>query len=97
MIPPDSSWFEQVEKQIGQLQTDFGLLKDDLLENTRTTKKVEANTAGVVEAFQAAAGAFKVLETIGKLAKPLLWIGTIATAVATFWNSWKASITALFR
>lgn len=97
MTPPDSKWFEYVEKQIAQLQTDFGELKENLLENTETTKKIETNTKGVVEAFEAAAGAFKVLETIGKLAKPLAWIGSIAIAITTFWNSWKASLTAFFK
>lgn len=97
MTPPDSKGYELVERQIAQLQTDFGELKDNLLENTETTKKVEANTKGVVEAFEAAAGAFKVLETIGKLAKPLAWIGSIAITIATFWNSWKASLTAFFK
>ena len=97
MIPPNSKWFELVERQIGQLQTDFGELKDGLADNTASTKRVEENTKGVVEAFQAAAGAFKVLETIGKLAKPIIWLGTIATAIVAFWNSWKSSITAFFR
>lgn len=97
MTPPDSKWFELVERQIAQLQTDFGELKENLLENTETTKKIETNTKGVVEAFEAAAGAFKVLETIGKLAKPLAWIGGIAVTILTFWNSWKASITAFFK
>lgn len=96
-MTPDSKWFDLVERQIAQLQNDFGDLKTNLLDNTETTKRVEANTKGVVEAFEAAAGAFKVLETIGKLAKPLAWIGSIAIAITTFWNSWKASLTAFFK
>lgn len=47
-------------------------------------KKVETNTAAVVAAFEAAQGAFKVLEWLGKVAKPLLWIGGVGVfGVAT--------------
>jgi hypothetical protein len=58
--------------------------------------KVDAltdNTKDVVSAFAAAQGAFKVLETLGKLAKPLLWVslwvGGIAAALTTFWEHFK--------
>ena len=46
-------------------------------------------TKDVVAAFAAAQGAFTVLETISKLAKPLLWIGGIVAAVITFWDHLK--------
>jgi len=58
--------------------------------------KVDAlgeSTKDVVAAFAAAQGAFKVLETLGKLAKPLLWIslwvGGVTAAVVTFWEQFK--------
>ena len=54
--------------------------------------KVDAlsvNTRDVVTAFAAAQGAFTVLETLSKLAKPLLWIGGLATAVVAFWDHFK--------
>jgi len=47
------------------------------------------STKDVTEAFNAAQGAFKVLETLSKLAKPLLWIGGLVAAVATFWDHFK--------
>jgi hypothetical protein len=46
--------------------------------------KVDAlteSTKDVTAAFVAAQGAFKVLETFSKLAKPLLWIGGFFAAV----------------
>lgn len=56
-------------------------------------KKVDAideNTKGMVAAFDAAAGAFVVLDFLGKLAKPILFIGGAATAIAIFWQDfWK--------
>jgi len=38
--------------------------------------RVEENTAGMVKAFEAASGAFLVLEWLAKFAKPLIVIGT---------------------
>jgi len=55
--------------------------------------KVDAltkSTADVTAAFAAARGAFVVLETLGKLAKPLLWLGGLFAATAAFWDHFKA-------
>lgn len=54
--------------------------------------KVDAltsNTKDVTAAFTAAQGAFKVLETMSKLAKPLLWLGACVVAVVAFLEDYK--------
>ena len=54
--------------------------------------KVDAlttSTKDVTEAFNAAQGAFKVLETLSKLAKPLLWLGGLFVATMAFWDHFK--------
>ena len=52
--------------------------------------KLQADTASVVSAFNAAQGAFTVLEWLAKAAKPLLWItGTIAAFMALWSSSHK--------
>ena len=55
--------------------------------------KVDAlttSTKDVTEAFNAAQGAFKVLETLSKLVKPLLWIGGLVAAIAVFIQDFKS-------
>ena len=55
--------------------------------------KVDAlsdSTRDVTTAFMAAQGAFKVLETLSKLAKPLLWIGGLIAAIAVFVQDFKS-------
>jgi hypothetical protein len=47
--------------------------------------KLQADTASVVTAFQAAQGAFTVLEWLAKVAKPILWIVGVGAAVAALW------------
>jgi hypothetical protein len=51
---------------------------------------IAGNTKDVVAAFAAAQGAFTVLETLSKLAKPLLWLGGLFAATAAFWDHFKA-------
>lgn len=43
--------------------------------------KVAEDTEGMVAAFNAASGAFTVLEWLAKVAKPILWIGGGIAAV----------------
>jgi hypothetical protein len=51
--------------------------------------RIDRNTEGVVAAFQAASGAFLVLETLGKLAKPILYVGSLCVAVTIYWQAMK--------
>ena len=51
--------------------------------------RIDSNTAGMVAAFNAAQGAFTVLDWIAKVAKPILWVGALFTAMAVAWENWK--------
>lgn len=48
--------------------------------------KVSQDTEGMVAAFNAAAGAFTVLEWLAKIAKPVLWITGTAVAIAALFH-----------
>lgn len=50
---------------------------------------IDKNTSGLVAAFKAAEGAFTVLEWLAKLAKPILYIGTVVAAVGVIWQNMK--------
>ncbi len=52
-------------------------------------KKDAQTLDDVKKAFEAAQGAFKVLETLSRLAKPLLWLGGLFMAAAAFWDHFK--------
>lgn len=62
-------------------------LRADLAENTSATIRTESNTAEIVEFFTAMKGAFKVLNWIGALAKPITAL--VALAAVT----WGAFLT----
>ena len=51
--------------------------------------KMADDTAGIVNAFHAAQGAFTVLEWLAKVAKPLLWLGALGTAVVAMLHDYK--------
>jgi hypothetical protein len=50
---------------------------------------VHDDTKDIVSAFQAAQGAFTVLGWLATAAKPILWIGSLITALAVAWETWK--------
>lgn len=51
--------------------------------------KVAHDTEGMVSAFNAASGAFTVLEWIAKVAKPVLWIIATVAAFVTIAHNTK--------
>ena len=51
--------------------------------------KVAEDTQGMVSAFNAASGAFTVLEWVAKIAKPLLWIVATVAAFVTIAHNTK--------
>jgi hypothetical protein len=50
---------------------------------------INQHTQDVVEAFNAAKGAFTALEFIAKIAKPILWIGALCTSIGLIWSNYK--------
>jgi hypothetical protein len=62
---------------------------DRLLAVEQKVDRIDQNTAGMVSAFNAAQGAFTVLDWIAKVAKPILWIAGLGTAIAVAWEQLK--------
>jgi hypothetical protein len=62
---------------------------DRLLAVEHKVDRIDKATADVVAAFNAAQGAFTVLEWLGKLAKPILWVGGVITAVGIIWQNFR--------
>jgi hypothetical protein len=63
---------------------------DRLVQVERKVDDLDAKTGQVVTAFEAAKGAFIVLEFIGKLAKPIIWTLGLWSAVYILWvEFWK--------
>jgi hypothetical protein len=79
-----------VESGIGELRTRVGNLERGLATNSAATARVEANTEEIVELFKSWKGAMKVLEIIGKAAKPLAAIASLSAALGAWWFNFRA-------
>jgi hypothetical protein len=67
-------------------------IEDNLATNTAATKRIEAGMSGLPELLEwsrAFEGAFKVLNGIGKLAKPVTYIAGACAAIAGAWIAFK--------
>ncbi len=64
-----------------------------LKENTDETKAIKADTAELLEAFRSFKGAMKVLEWIGKAAKPLGYVAGFCASMYAFWTAVKSGVT----
>ena len=64
-----------------------------LKENTDATNAIKADTAELLEAFRSFKGAMKVLEWIGKAAKPIGYVVGLGASIAAFWTAVKSGVT----
>ncbi|AOU99913.1 MULTISPECIES: hypothetical protein [Delftia] len=62
-------------------------IEHELQANTVATQQVQANTEEMVKYFVAMKGAFRVLNWIGKVAKPITYIVMLGTAGIAFWKA----------
>lgn len=67
-------------------------LEQHMKSNMAKIDRIERNTNGLVETFDALSGGFKVLQGIGRFAKP---IGYIAAAIGAVVGAYKAIKTGL--
>lgn len=80
---------EQLNSGLGELRDRVGHLERQMTVNTEATRRIETNTADLIDLFNSFRGGFKVLEYIGKLAKPLGAIIAMIAAIAGLWATLK--------
>ena len=62
-------------------------MEESLAANTATTAEIKADTSEMVDMFRSAKGAFKVLNWLGNLAKP---VGALIAMCVAIWTAWLA-------
>jgi hypothetical protein len=90
---PTTTDFSELNDRVGNLEEGFGTFKNELADNTAATKRIESNTSELIEAFENVKGAFKVLNWIGKFARPLGYIAGAIAAVVSLYTAFKAGTT----
>lgn len=64
-------------------------IEDGLAANTAATEAIRDSTAELVEVFRAMQGALKVLDWLGRLARPMSYIVALAAAGVGLWSAIK--------
>lgn len=64
-------------------------IHDRLVAVETKVDRIEKGTVNVIAAFNAAQGAFTVLEWLGKIAKPVIWIGGLVGAATVLWENFR--------
>ncbi len=77
------AWRTNVDDRLNDGAAVMKHLRTELAENTTATKQVQADTGELVSLLNSFKGAMKVLDILGKLAKPL---GYIAMTCSAFWG-----------
>lgn len=71
--------------EIHQLKASVLVLRRIVEDQNKSIKNLEDKTKDIISAFESAKGAFKVLEFIGMLAKPVFWLMSVsATCYGAF-------------
>ena len=83
---------DEIVKTVAAIQIEQASAKVLLAENTETIKEIKADTADMLEVFESWKGAMRVMEMLGKLAKPLGYIVGFGASVAAFWEAMKSGV-----
>lgn len=84
---------DEIVKTVSAIQAEQASAKLLLAENTETIKQIKTDTADMLEVFESWKGAMRVMEMIGKLAKPIGYIVGLLASVAALWAGIKSGVT----
>ena len=83
---------DEIVKTIAAIQIEQASAKVLLAKNSEKINEIKTDTAGMLEVFESWKGAMRVMEMIGKRAKPLGYIVGFGASVAAFWTSMKSGV-----
>ena len=72
-----------------KLQNDYNAL---LKENTEAINAIKSDTADMLATFESWRGAMRVLEAIGRLARPVSYIVGLVASIAAFYTAVKSGV-----
>lgn len=76
----ERQWRDDVDRRFADGSAKMKALHDELKANTETTNRVDTNTSELVSLLNSFKGAFKVLDILGRAAKPLSYIAMFGSA-----------------
>jgi len=83
---------DSLTDEVTAIKLEQAQFRVELAENTNATKRIEANTAEMLDVFESWKGAMKVLNWIGKAAKPIGYVVGVGASIAAFWAALKGGV-----
>ncbi|WP_336235758.1 hypothetical protein [Achromobacter dolens] len=83
------AFVKSLHARVVQIEMDMTANTQATARNTESIETIRQNTQDIVDTFQALAGGFKVLQGLGRLARPLAYIVGLVTAVITAYSAWR--------
>ena len=74
-------------QRMGRIEGDLALVRNRLERNAQMMQKMLDSTAEIVEFFESMHGAMRVLNWIGKLARPVAGIIGLCAALVALWTA----------
>ncbi len=74
-------------QRMGRIESDLAAMRSRLESNAAIMQKVLDSTAEIVEFFASMRGAMRVLDWIGKLARPVAGIVGLCAALVALWTA----------
>lgn len=87
--PDRADWRALVDKRLDDGAATMKQLKQDLKDNTDATNAVKEDTGELIGLLKSFQGAMKVLDMLGKLARPLSYIIMLGTAAYSLFSVLK--------
>ena len=83
---------DEIVRTVAAIQIEQASAKVLLAENTETINEIKTDTADMLEVFESWKGAMRVMDMLGKLAKPLGYIVGFGASVVAFWTAMKSGV-----
>lgn len=83
------AFIKSLHARVVQMEQDMAHNAEATARNTESIEQIRRNTQDIVDTFQALAGGFRVLQGLGRLAKPLAYIVGLVTACITAYSAWR--------
>lgn len=83
---------DELVGKVNAIEQDQAAAKALLKENTEAINAIKRDTADMLATFESWRGAMRVLEAIGRLAKPVSYIVGLVASVAAFYTAMKSGV-----
>ncbi len=81
---------EEVRGRLDDGDTRMENIEGAVKANTDITQQIKVDTSEIIDAFKSFTAAMRVLEVIGKIAKPLTYVVMLGTAIAGVVSAFKS-------